>query len=272
MTARLAPKNIDEFNARLKDVSQDLPKRMKQCATYVAENTERIAVSTVAEMASAAGVQPSAMMRFCSVMGFAGFSEMQKLFRTAYSPGLPDYTTRLANLRERGADSPASLLAEFVDAGRMSLENLANVVDPRVLDEAVVSLSGAQMIHVVGFRRAFPVATYLTYAFEKMEVPCMLHEGTGKLDHRHALRGGDAVIAISFAPYSQETVDLAQAAADRGLPVVAITDTVMSPLHIPGVRPISVSEVDFGSFRALSATLSLAITIAVAVGSRRVEK
>ena len=44
--------------------------------------------------------------------------------------------------------------------------------------------------------------SYLTYVFEKMAVPVMLHDGVGKLDHRHALRKGDAVLAISFAPYS----------------------------------------------------------------------
>lgn len=264
-----APQTVDGFHKRLQDISSDLPKRMRECASYLAENTDRIAVSTVAELASGAGVQPSAMMRFCQVMGFKGFSEMQKLFRTAYAPGLPDYETRLANLRDRGAGSPSALLAEFVDAGRMSLENLVNSVDSRVLDEAVEALSHAGMIHVVGLRRAFPVASYLIYALEKMQIPAMLHGGTGKLDHSHALRDGDAVIAVTFSPYSQETLDVVNTALGKGLPVVGITDTNLGPLHIDGVMPLTVSEVDFGAFRALSATLSLAITLAVAVGTQK---
>lgn len=264
-----APQSIDAFQARLRDVSDGLPKRMRECAEYLAENSERIAVSTVAEMASGAGVQPSAMMRFCQIMGFSGFSEMQKLFRTAFVPGLPDYETRLANLREHGAASPSALLAEFVDAGRSSLENLASNVDSEALDRAVDALAVSKMIHVVGLRRAFPVASYLTYAFEKMQIPAMLHDGTGKLDHRHAMRAGDAVIAVTFSPYSEETIEFALDARARGLTVVAITDTNLSPLHLDGVLPLSVSEVDFGAFRALSATLSLAITLAVAVGSQK---
>lgn len=269
MTQHPVPQTIEGFHQRLQDLSGDLPRRMQQCAEYLAANTDRIAVSTVAELAAGAGVQPSALMRFCQMMGFSGFSEMQRLIRTAFTPGLPDYATRLSNLRDRGAGSPSALLAEFVDAGRASLENLASTVDSRVLDQAVAALSGAQMIHVVGLRRAFSVATYLSYAFEKMQIPSMLHDGAGQLGHRYALRDGDAVLAISFAPYSQETVDLALEAAGRGLPVVAITDTVMSPLHAPGIEVLSVSEADFGAFRALSATLSLAITLAVAVGARR---
>jgi len=76
-----APASVVEFEEKLLEVSASLPKRLKQCADYVAANTDRIAVSTVAEMAEAAGVQPSAFMRFCQIMGFSGYSEMQRLFR-----------------------------------------------------------------------------------------------------------------------------------------------------------------------------------------------
>lgn len=264
-----APHTVAMFHQRLRDVSENLPKRMRQCAEYLAEHADRIAFCTVAELAAAAQVQPSAMMRFCQIMGFRGYSEMQKLFKESASTGFPDYESRLAALRENGAGSPSALLAEFVDAGRMSLENLANTVDPRSLDAAVSKLSKANMIHVIGLRRAFPVASYLVYAFEKMHIPAMLHDGTGKLNHRHAVRDGDALIAITFAPYSEDTLALAAHCSQKDIPTVAITDTLISPIQLKGVLPLCVSEVDFGAFRSLSATLSLAITLAVSVGAER---
>lgn len=264
-----APASVEEFRERLAAITDDLPRRLRQCADYIAANTDRIAVSTVAELAGGADVPPSALMRFCQIMGFSGFSEMQKLFREAYAPGWPDYSTRLKNLKEGGAGSPAALLAEFIEAGRLSLESLAKSVDEEVLAQAVALLSKAETVHVVGFRRAFPVASYLTYVFEKMSVPSMLHDGVGKLDHRHALRKGDAVLAITFAPYSEETLGIAQDAHDRGLPVVGITDRLTSPLARSADAVLTVPEVDFGAFRSLSATIAMAISLAVAVGSAR---
>ena len=86
---------------------------------------------------------------------------MQKLFRDAYAPGWPDYATRLRNLKEGGAGSPSALLAEFIEAGRLSLEALANTADEAALAQAVQLLARADTLHVVGLRRAFPVATYL---------------------------------------------------------------------------------------------------------------
>lgn len=73
----------------------------------------------------------------------------------------------------------------------------------------------------------------------------------------------------TFTPYSQETLDLAHYCADHGWPVVAITDSASGPLYREGIQTIQVSEVDFGAFRSLSATLSLAISLAVSVGTAR---
>jgi DNA-binding MurR/RpiR family transcriptional regulator len=265
----VAPASVEEFRDRLAGMLDDLPKRLRQCAEYIGANTDRIAVSTVAELAAGADVPPSALMRFCQIMGFSGFSGMQRLFREAYAPGWPDYSTRLANLKESGAGTPAALLAEFVEAGRLSLEALAKSADETELNAAVKVLAQAETVHLIGLRRAFPVACYLAYAFEKMRVPAMLHDGVGKLDHRFALRPGDAVLAITFAPYSEETVALAQDARARGLPVVALTDLMTSPLARASDAVLTVPEVDFGAFRSLSATIAMAISLAVAVGTAR---
>ncbi|WP_105382766.1 MurR/RpiR family transcriptional regulator [Neorhizobium alkalisoli] len=263
------PTTIKAFEERLLEVAERLPKRLRQCAEYVAANKDRIAVSTVAEMAEGAGVQPSAFMRFCQIMGFSGFSEMQKLFRESFVGGWPDYTTRLQHLREKAEGSPSALLAEFVEAGRTSLENLFKTIEPQSLEQAVQVLADAQMIHIIGLRRSFPVASYMAYAFEKMDVPAMLHSTVGRLDNRNAIRSGDVLLAITFSPYSAETIELVEAAQARGIQVVALTDTIVSPLRKYEAITLSVSEVDFGAFRSLSATLCLAIALSVAVGTRR---
>lgn len=263
------PSTIKEFEARLLEVAEKLPKRLKQCADYVAANQDRIAVSTVAEMAEGAGVQSSAFMRFCQILGFSGFSEMQKLFRDSYTGSWPDYSTRIDHLRATAAGSAPALLAEFAEAGRTSLEALLKTIDHKALERAVDLLSKAGMIHIIGLRRAFPVASYLAYAFEKMQVPAMLHSGVGKLGNQHAIRPQDVLIAISFSPYSPETVTLAEDSHARNIPVISLTDTIVSPMSKMAQESLLVSEVDFGSFRSLSATLCLAITLAVAVGTAR---
>jgi len=264
-----APSSPEAFRRALEARTPSLPRRLRQCASHLAAHEDRIAVSTVAELAQGAGVAPSAMVRFAKAMGYDGFSQMQAVFRGAYAAARPDYAERLRRLRERGAASPASLLAEFAETGRHSLENLLGGLDPRQLDIAVERLARARLIHVIGLRRSQPPASYLAYVFEKMGLPAILHDKAGWLDARAAIDSADALIAIAFDPYSAPTVELAEAARGAGAAVVALSDAGLSPLRPLADAYLSVDEADYGAFRPLAATMTLVTTLAVATGSAR---
>lgn len=267
LASPLPPADLEALQKRVAALAPDLPKRLRQCAEWTLANADRVAVSTVAQIAASAGAPPSAYVRFCQALGYSGFSEFQSVYREGYL--WPDYGVRLEKLRGRGDRSAPGLLAAFVEAGRASLEDLAKTLDPVEMEEAAALLAQARMIHVMGLKRASPVAAYLAYMFEKMNIPAMSHDLAGRLERRAALRPGDAAVAVSFAPYSEETVAFAEAAAARGLPVVALTDTLVSPLHAHARRALLVKEADVGAFRPLAATLSLAAALAVAVGMKR---
>jgi DNA-binding MurR/RpiR family transcriptional regulator len=264
-----APQTIEAFRDRLMDLSGQLPRRLQQCADHIARHMDTIALSTVAQVAQRAGVPPSAMMRFCQIMGFSGYAEMQRLFRLALSRAAPDYATRLANLKAGGAGQPSTLVAEFVEAGRQSMEALTRDLNETALNQAVDALSQAHVIHLAGFRRSFPVASYLAYVFDKLGVPAVLHDGVAGLGHRSSLQPGDALLAITFAPYSEETLALATQARARGLAVIVLTDPPATPLAGSADTILTVTEIDFGAFRSLSAVIALALALAVAVAARR---
>ena len=265
------PASLSELQDRLTHLGPGLPRRLQQCADHIAAHPDSIALSTVAEVAQAAGVAPSALMRFCQSLGFSGYAEMQRLYRDALSQRTPDYATRLAKLRSGGSDRPSTLVAEFVEAGRQSLESLARDLDETLLDQAVVRLAAARTIHLAGFRRSFPVAAYLAYVFDKLGVPVVLHDGIAGLSAASALRPGDALLAITFAPYSDETLTMAQAARGAGVPVVLLTDPPAAKLAPLADLVLTVREVDFGAFRSLSAAIALSLALAVAVAARRDE-
>jgi DNA-binding MurR/RpiR family transcriptional regulator len=267
------PATVDDFTVRLDRLRGTLPRRLQQCADHVALHLDDIALSTVAELAKAAGVPPSAMMRFCQVMGFSGYSDMQRLFRRALTKAQPDYATRLATLKAQGKDKPTALVAEFIEAGRLSIENLARDLDESKLEEAVSLLSRARMIHLAGFRRSFPAAAYLAYVCDKLGLPAMLHDGVAGLSQSAALQPGDALLAITFAPYAEETLALLRQARATGLAIVCLSDPEASlpacPLSDLSDTILTVGEVDFGAFRSLSATIALSLALAVAVATRR---
>ena len=79
----------------------------------------------------------------------------------------------------------------------------------------------------------------------------------------------DAVLAVSYTPYAPATVDLTTIAAQRGNPVVAITDSPSSPLARLATVRLDVEEADHGAFRSLAATFALAMTLAVGTAERK---
>ncbi len=114
----------------------------------------------------------------------------------------------------------------------------------------------------------------MAYAFGKLGVRSMLIDAVGGLaaEQIAAATRKDAVLVVSFTPYASESVTLAQAAAARHVPMVAVTDSPFSPLAQIAEVWFEVVEANFEGFRSMAATLSLAMTLTVAVAEKRSQK
>ncbi|UFN47594.1 MurR/RpiR family transcriptional regulator [Roseomonas sp. OT10] len=267
-----------EFRAlreRLVERHAGLPRRLQQVARYVLEHPDDMALGTVAEVARGAGVQPSTLVRFAQALGYSGFSGLQQVFRTRLRERWPEYRERLDSLRAaaQAEGGAATLLAGFVDASVTSLARLRDSVSTQELDRAAAALAGARTIYLLGQRRAFPIASYLAYACAKLGLRAVLLDNVGGLLTEQAglPEPGDALLAISFTPYTPSTVEMAAAAARRGVAVVAITDSDFSPLVPMAKAWLEVVEADSGAFRSLAASFAVALTLAVLTAERRQE-
>lgn len=264
-----APRTVAELRQRIAEVEAGLPPRLRDCAAYVLAQPDRVPFDTVADAATAAGVQPSAFIRFAKALGLSGFTEMQRLFRADAAAPRPDYQSRLAALRAHGDGSPEQLLADFSLAASGAIEAVAAGVDRADLARAVALISTAPVLHVVGLRRSFAVASHITYLLRRIGRPTILHDGVGGLDAAGLMGAGHVLIAVSFAPFAPETVALAETARERGAFVVAITEPGLSPLRSVGDVVFEVREAEVGGIRSFAATLCLATTLCVAAGARR---
>jgi DNA-binding MurR/RpiR family transcriptional regulator len=270
----LPPRNFEQLKELLLARRDELPRRLVQVAAFALENPDDIAFGTVASVAAQAKVQPSTLIRFAQTIGYAGFSDLQEVFRAQLKSRWPEYRERLARIGasdKRGSDSAGSLLDGFAESAIASIERVRNTVSAADIDKAAAILSRADHIYILGLRRAFPVATYLAYALGKLGLRAQLIDQIGSLapEQMAGATSRDALLAVSFTPYTPMTVDLTRAAAANGMPVIAITDSPFSPLAPNAKVQIEIVEADYSGFRSLSATLCLAMALAVATGARR---
>lgn len=267
-----APQDFESLRSLIVLRRDALPRRLAQVAEFALEQPDKVAFGTVAELAGMAGVQPSTLVRFAQTLGFSGFSDLQEIFRARLRERWPDYGERLSRLEARAqAGGALALLDGFAEAAGASLARLREDTSADDLEKVAAILAGARRIGLLAQRRVFPVACYLAYACNKLGMEALLLDNRGGLlaEEARFLGQEDVLLAISFTPYTPETVEVAAAAAERGVPVVAITDSPFSPLTRCARAWIEVVESDYGAFRSLSATMTAAIAIAVAAAEQR---
>jgi len=264
-----APGSLSDLKTAITEQHPKLSKRLRQVAEYLLEHPNEIAFGTVAVISKNAGVHPSTLVRFANAFGYSGFSEMQRLFQQQLIEEAPSYQERVRIAREElgdeGDDTPVQLLGHFVDANARALQHLADITPSEDLDRAIDILANAQSTHIVGVRRAFVVASYISYALRHIDRKAYLIDGVGGMYREQAgtLSHEDALIAISFHPYAAETQDVARAAVEKGVPLIVITDSEISPLASEASVCFVVKEANVHSFRSLSSSLCLAQTLSI---------
>lgn len=264
--------NYEEIQAEIGRRFPTLSRQLQRIARFALERPQDVALDTVAEAASKAEVQPSAMVRFAQTLGYGGYSEMQRIFRDRLVQRSSSYRERIATMRRAapGLSRPQAVLHDFVSDSIAHLSHLEEHVSAARLDQAVSLLAGARRIHVLAQRRAFPVACYLAYALGQLELAVSLLDGVGGMvrEQARAIRADDVLIAVSFRNYSVEVLELAADAHRRGVPVVVITDSAVSPLARSASVAFDLGDDSDRPFRSLVEPICLAQALVVSVGHK----
>jgi len=267
------PREFDTLRARVLEQRSELPKRLAQIAAYALDNPDEIAFGTAASIAASAGVQPSTLIRLAQHLGYDGFTSLQMVFRERLRGRTMSYDDRLAALRHspQAGSGTRAIFDGFAASASRSLEAVSGALDERLLDDAVSVLAQAETIYLLARRRSYPVASYLAYALGKLKIRSQLVASAAGIDAEILSFASerDAALAISFSPYAPGTIDAARTLAGQGVPVVALTDSAFSPLAQTARLWFEIAEADHAGFRSISATMALAMTLAIAVAEKR---
>jgi DNA-binding MurR/RpiR family transcriptional regulator len=269
------PINAERLLQLITDEYDALPRQLKRIASYISQQSDRIMVDRISDIARECEVHPSAIVRFSQRFGFSGFSEMQALFRSAYTHKASPVQNYQQRIRSMIADqsqqaSAGDLARECIDATRSGIERLGRELDDAAFEKAVDLIVNADNIYVVGVRRSFAVADYLVYNLQHTQKKIHLVSGLGGSyrEQMRSVRANDLVIAISFVPYAKETQHCLRFARQQQANTLILTDSHLSPLAKLANSVLLVNEGSALAFRSLSATLCLCQALFVAVAYR----
>ncbi len=264
------PDGYDALRAEIARRHSRFSDRLKVIAEFALDYPTDMALATVAEVAQRAKVQPSAIVRFARAMGYAGFTEIQQVFRSRLVASVaPSYKERIAGLRRDGrfrdTRTPRAVLARFASEGTVALEALQESVSEKDLSRAITILGSAQTIYVLGLGGSFTVAAHLTYVLRKLGRRVVLLDGLGSAlgEQASSATPQDALIAISFKTYNPDTVRLFPELLARKVPAVVITDSLLSPV-VEGAKVVfEIPDMPEAALRTMVAPMCLVQSIAV---------
>lgn len=266
------PRDFESLRSTIIERKNAMPKRLAQVAAFALTNPDEIAFGTTASIAAASEVQPSTLVRLAHHLGYEGFSDLQSIFRERLRDRTLSYEERLISLEQSGGeDEDASILSGFFSAASQSINRVAATVQTEAFTKAVDILASAETIYLIAKRRSYPLTAHMSYAFSKLNIRHQIVASPNGVDPElvQFATPRDAAIAASFSPYAAESLTQSQELADRGVPVIAITDSAFSPLAACATHWFEIAEADFAGFRSLSASMALTMALPVAIAERR---
>ena len=254
---------------------ESLSRQLKAIARHVEQHRSQLGIQSIQEVASQCEVQPSAVVRFAKHFGFTGFTALQKLFRDGLAQQISpsrNYQSRIRQAIESGARdlSSAEIAHALIGGGIAGMEELQRSLQEPAFEDSVNLLAEADSIWLMATRRSFAVSTYLAYALQHTDkrIHHITSAGSMQDGQLRGMRPQDVLIAVSFAPYAEETESIVRQAHERGACIIAITDSRLSPLARFATCSLLVQETSVFGFRALTNSMAVAQSLFMALAYR----
>lgn len=209
-----------------------LSRSHRQVADYVLAHPLQAATLPIDELAATVGVSVATANRFARALEFDGYPQ----FRAALVLGFETTLAPVEKLRSTLAHpaTVADIFAASLEESQRNIDLTRRSIEPQSCTAAVIAILGARRICIVGFGTSAWLSGLLQrcldpYCSQVQLLASMEGSSYGARILSH-LGDSDLLIAIAFPRYFDDTILLTRRAREAGVPVLALTDRMTSPL------------------------------------------
>ncbi|EOC1304970.1 MurR/RpiR family transcriptional regulator [Cronobacter dublinensis] len=198
---------------------EHLSKSERKVAEVILESPSQAIHSSIATLASEAGVSEPTVNRFCRSLDTKGFPDFKLHLAQSLANGTP-YVNR--NVDED--DSVEAYTSKIFESAMASLDHVRQSLDMATVNRAVDMLTQAKKIAFFGLGSSAAVAHDAMNKFFRFNVPVVYSEDI-VVQRMSCMNGGpdDVVVLISHTGRTKSLVELARLARDNNALVLAIT-------------------------------------------------
>ncbi|WP_418490738.1 MurR/RpiR family transcriptional regulator [Frisingicoccus sp.] len=242
---------MSDFLTNLNQHFDSFTHSQKLTANYLTDHMTEFAFSTLENLSEKINVSTTTIIRFSRVLGYKGFSEMQR--------DIQEELKQKESLPGRLADMPPisdnHLLRESFENDMKNIRKTLEVQKDDDLRAAIEIISGAKNIYVLGMRSSFAVAHYMASQLGEIKKHVNLIQSIGMIYPEEIVGTGegDVCIAYLFPRYSKVAATMISWLREHGAKVVLITSMNYSAVSSYGdvILPCAISSVTYkNSFAA----------------------
>lgn len=209
-----------------------LTRSHRQMANYVLAHPLQAATMPIDELAATLGVSVATANRFARALEFDGYPQ----FRAALVLGFEATLAPVEKLRS-SLEHPASAADVFACAlaeTQRNIELTRQSLDAHSGAQAVDAILQARRVYIVGYGASSWLGGLLQRSLglycDNVQLLASIESSSYGARALTRLQPCDLLIAIAYPRYFADTILLARRARDAGVPVLALTDRVTSPL------------------------------------------
>jgi DNA-binding MurR/RpiR family transcriptional regulator len=245
--------------------------QLQTAARFVLDHPRDVALLSMREQARRAGVQPATMTRFAQSLGLEGYDEIRDLYAAAVRDGDLGFSAKAGKqVISQKLKGDKALAADMLTSLARQVERLGSSDGLDRLVAAAKALASARRVYCLGLRSSHSIAWHVHYVLSLIGERSRFLDGiaaTGT-DALATATPDDVLLVASVHPYTRLTVELAEYAAGRGVPIVAITDSEVAPLAQMATHAVLVPTESPSFFHAMSPAFVVAEILGAIVAGR----
>ncbi len=219
----------NELKEKIRDHYNKLSKNLQLVADFFVENFDKIPFLSVQEIAEQSGASVASVVRFAQKIGYSGFTEIRNAVAENLQKQLKT-EDRFPLIKESEKDEE-DILTSVANQDIQNINETFKIIGREDFKQAVDLIFDSRQVYTAGLGISFLLSRILAYQLQQVGVKSMAmqHDTSPFLEQSLLFDEGDCLVALSFPPYSRETIDLVKQARQKGIKVVAITDKPAAP-------------------------------------------
>ena len=240
-----------------------LSKTQRKVGEYILEHFDEVAFSTSAVVSKGCQVSESSVIRLATALDYAGYSEMQRALQVVLKCRL-SMSNRLDLVHDSDSESVMNMVLQ---KGMDGIQRTMHTISSQNFQKAVELLVNAKRVFLFGSRSSYSLIHFFGLELGWIRDNVLtINMQQPEIDALSSLQDGDVFLAISMPRYLRSTAQAIALAYQAGVPTIAITDRLSSPVIPYTTVPLLVDNEIFSYSDNIVPIVSVITALLNAVG------